>query len=475
MRMATASWDGTIGVWDVVPMPSSDGSGECTYALTIRRRLDLITGLHAPVTFSAAPAQPCANILGLHPSHSVVPFNVVIGMSSVPQLRPSDDDAIRDVLLCNNLLDPAEIPPDAGAASVLGSDASALSTYMAAPATADSTPSQPVSSQPVSSGTQPVARSGAPPRPAALVVAPGGDSPAPAPTTGSGTPTSAVVGGTSNGGAATTATAPAASKHRVWSVDIGADWVVAGGDGCEVMVWDAASCQLQHRLRGHTDSVYAVCLIGGGRAATGSADETVRIWDLVTGRCEAVLREHDDIVMCLACVADVLVTGSADATIRVCHVSAILSATHGDQRYGARAATSEFTLVGHSTSVYSVALDPLVPLLVSGSHGGEMRLWNVQTGRCVGLIKPFGVPTPHSNSLAVLRVYVVNDGVNRCIVACCRNGMVCSLDLKRQCAPAVSLGMGVGNARSVVVIGGTRLVTGSSDGSICIQRVKLGF
>lgn len=290
--------------------------------------------------------------------------------------------------------------------------------------------------------------------------------------TPAGTPMSS-AGPAARGATHSAGGAPPPATLRVWSVDLDAHWMVAAGDSKLVLVWRMRQCELKHRLVGHTEAVYSVRLLGGGRAASASGDETIRIWDLVSGRCDAVLREHDDMVMSLVFANDLLVSGSADATIRVWRISTALIAPRN--RWGHANARSEFTLVGHSTTVYALALDPFVPLLVSGSHDGEVRLWNVHSGRCVGLMKPFGVPRPGANDLAVLNVCIVSDARQRCIVVCCRNGIVMSLDLLRRCTPVLTLQLGHGNARSATVVGGNRLVVGSSSGSLCIRRVMLSL
>ena len=51
-----------------------------------------------------------------------------------------------------------------------------------------------------------------------------------------------------------------------------------GGDNT-VRVWDVATKECVATLEGHTDFVYAVCGLGdGSRIASGSNDNTVRVW-----------------------------------------------------------------------------------------------------------------------------------------------------------------------------------------------------
>jgi WD40 repeat protein len=73
-------------------------------------------------------------------------------------------------------------------------------------------------------------------------------------------------------------------------------------------------------LRGHTAPVQAVAFATGGRAfATGAADETVRAWDVPSGRPWATLRCPGVRPGALAFSADgrALAAGGADAVLRV--------------------------------------------------------------------------------------------------------------------------------------------------------------
>jgi WD40 repeat protein len=71
-------------------------------------------------------------------------------------------------------------------------------------------------------------------------------------------------------------------------------------------------------LTGHTDSVRAVCALGGGRVATGSDDDTARVWDADTGACVRTLHGHTGRVLAVCALGGGRVaTGSRDKTARV--------------------------------------------------------------------------------------------------------------------------------------------------------------
>lgn len=56
--------------------------------------------------------------------------------------------------------------------------------------------------------------------------------------------------------------------------------------------WDIASGQLLFTLCGHTDSVNAIKVIKPDFIASGSADTTIRLWNLNSDECMNILKGH---------------------------------------------------------------------------------------------------------------------------------------------------------------------------------------
>jgi hypothetical protein len=106
----------------------------------------------------------------------------------------------------------------------------------------------------------------------------------------------------------------------------------------------------------------------GRRLATGSSDNTARIWDGQTGAEIAVLKGHSGSVRSVAWSPDGrrLATGSNDNTARI-----------WDGQTGAEIAV----LKGHSGSIRSVAWSPDSRRLVTGSDDNTARIWGVETGK----------------------------------------------------------------------------------------------
>ncbi len=137
----------------------------------------------------------------------------------------------------------------------------------------------------------------------------------------------------------------------------------------------AVNCELpfgvtfQHVLSGHT---YAVrCLAfdpQGGTLASGSSDQTVKLWDVASGRALGLLDAHEGTVNGLAFDREgrTLATGSADKTAKVWDVAS------------GRLLRS---LVGHNGAVNSMAFDPQSGTLATGSADKTVKLWDVASGR----------------------------------------------------------------------------------------------
>ena len=75
----------------------------------------------------------------------------------------------------------------------------------------------------------------------------------------------------------------------------GRDLLATGSDDQTVRLWDPATGRQHAILEGHQGPVKAVCAVTvGGRdlLASGGVDQTVRLWDPATGQQHAVLKGH---------------------------------------------------------------------------------------------------------------------------------------------------------------------------------------
>jgi serine/threonine protein kinase len=125
---------------------------------------------------------------------------------------------------------------------------------------------------------------------------------------------------------------------------------------------------LDKTLTGHSSMVSSVVYSPDGRyLASGSWDDTIKIWEVATGKELRTFTGHSDSVESVAYSPDgrYLASGSDDGTIKIWEV-----ATGKELR----------TLTGHFYPVRSVAYSPDGRYLASGSNT-PIKIWEVATGK----------------------------------------------------------------------------------------------
>jgi WD40 repeat protein len=127
--------------------------------------------------------------------------------------------------------------------------------------------------------------------------------------------------------------------------------------------------QSPEELKGHTSLVYSVAFSPSGKLlATGSFDNTAKIWDFATRKELRTLKGHAAPVYCVAWSPDgkLLATASQDKTIRL---------------WNPEDGKSLRELKGHTDIVDTVAFSPDGKLLASCSVDKSVRLWNPADGK----------------------------------------------------------------------------------------------
>ena len=127
--------------------------------------------------------------------------------------------------------------------------------------------------------------------------------------------------------------------------------------------------------QGHTDGIRAIAFDPHNRLlATGSEDQTIRLWDAGTGECLAVLSGHTNWVRSIAFSPDgsLLASCSEDQTVRLWNIET---------------RTCCQILRGHTQRVRAVAFSPRGDLLASGGDDHTIRLWNTQTWECSHVLR----------------------------------------------------------------------------------------
>ena len=185
-----------------------------------------------------------------------------------------------------------------------------------------------------------------------------------------------------------------------------------------IKIWDVSGGRLVHTLAGHSKVVWGVAYSPDGqRIASGSFDQKVKIWDANTGQEALTLHGHTNTVPGVAFSPDGqrLASASEDGTIRIWDASPITVppprelltigghtdevravafspdgrwlASAGDdmtaQSGRQRAAECVHVFREHTHPVYALAFRFDSRRIVSGDHGGSVRIWDRATGSVV--------------------------------------------------------------------------------------------
>ncbi len=250
-------------------------------------------------------------------------------------------------------------------------------------------------------------------------------------------------------------------KSRVWSVAFSPDGMyLASSSDRSIKIWELSSGECIRTLRGHTNWIRSIAFSPipsadfglpildfglessneslessqtnkqlnnpksqiqnpksrpGWVLASGSDDQTVRLWDIHTGECKRILQGHNNWVRSVAFSPDgkLLASGSGDHSVKLWETNRDREARPTAQTPRGRLPRSEGTregflketprqytddracrtLQGHSSRVWSVAFSPDGQTLARASDENAVQLWNWQTGKCYLSLQG------HSNSI----------------------------------------------------------------------------
>ncbi|KAJ5917571.1 hypothetical protein N7466_011125 [Penicillium verhagenii] len=165
-------------------------------------------------------------------------------------------------------------------------------------------------------------------------------------------------------------------SHSVFSVAWSQDGtrLASGSHDNTVKIWDPITGQCTSTFEGHSDSVISIAWSQDGtRLASASRDKSVKIWDPATGQCASTLEGHSHSVNSIAWSQDGsrLVSASTDKSVKIWDP-----------------ATGQCTsALGHSHSVNSIAWSQDGSRLASASFDKSVKIWDPATGQCASTLE----------------------------------------------------------------------------------------
>jgi WD40 repeat protein len=181
----------------------------------------------------------------------------------------------------------------------------------------------------------------------------------------------------------------------VWALQYWNNALVSGGTDRTIRVWNIQTGKCTHVFHGHISTVRCLIFMhvtGHDRPyiVTGSRDATLRIWKLPDPDVDEpflpldtdsqrpnpyfmhFLSGHSNSVRSVAGEENILVSGSYDTTVRVWDILT---------------GRCLYVFEGHREKVYSVGYSHSLSRAFSGSMDASLRIWCTKTGTCLNVLE----------------------------------------------------------------------------------------
>lgn len=168
------------------------------------------------------------------------------------------------------------------------------------------------------------------------------------------------------------------SGHSKWvfSVCVTPDGqkIVSGSADGTVRVWDINTGKQLMQCASSDWAVRSVCVTPDGKKIVSAGGKLVRIWDINTGNKLLECIGHTDSInsVCVTPDGKKIISGSDDTTVCIWNIDT------GEQIKECQ---------GHTGWVSSVCVTPDGRKIISGSHDNTIRVWNANSGKLLGVCR----------------------------------------------------------------------------------------
>ncbi|KAK1377021.1 Pleiotropic regulator 1 [Heracleum sosnowskyi] len=185
------------------------------------------------------------------------------------------------------------------------------------------------------------------------------------------------------------------SGHLGWvrsvAFDPSNEWFCTGSADRTIKIWDVVTGNLKLTLTGHIEQIRGLAVSKRHTYMFSAGDDKqVKCWDLEQNKVIRSYHGHLSGVYCLALHPniDILLTGGRDSVCRVWDI---------------RSKMQIHALSGHDNTVCSVFTRPLDPQVVTGSHDSTIKFWDLRYGKTMATL------THHKKSVRAMAQHPIED------------------------------------------------------------------